>query len=805
MRPLSLRLEGFTCYRQPTDISFDGLDLFAITGPTGSGKSSIVDGISYALYGRVPRLGREVKSLISLGNDRLQADFQFAVNGDRYRIVRSTGRKGTPHVQLFRYDESDKDHWRGVEDRSAAVADRVRELLGLDYEGFIRSVLLPQGQFHLFLAGEPDQRRQVLAELLRLDVYERIMQAANVRSRDAAARVEQLARRLEEDYADATPQALAARKTEVAAREQERATLDGQRIALEGGRQAADALRAAEAARAEAADRLESARAALEDARATLRGGKERSDELDARAKQLDTEIEGVGYDAEEHQRLKLALTPARELEESSARLEGLRKRRATAEKAQTRATQAVGAERKRAEAAAAGLAEAEATLAELHRREAAYRLRADLSPGDACPVCGQQVATVPPGEHVALDDAERKRTAAAKAKDAAATALQKAERELVRLEAEGSASVRDLESAEADAERWREKLLEHLGERQASGAAVLQARIRELDGAEKRAVQLTRERDAVRADRDALRSAFQVAETNAAAAEKAVALHEETIAGREKEAEAARKSLLTLAGEHGWADVADALKSGAEASGAISRRQSEVAAGLAEADRAIGAARSDVERIAKGIEDAKRLRAEEKSLRTSADTARQLAGLLRADRFQAYVQRAALKALSEDASRHLRTISDERYELDLEDTPEGRDAAHRRESQEFVVVDHWGEEEKRSVKTLSGGETFLASLALALALAERLPELGAAVHSTRLDSLFLDEGFGTLDDDSLGVVADALERLHLGSNGQGRSGRVVGVITHRADLAERMPSRIRVIKSQEGSRIEQE
>jgi exonuclease SbcC len=140
-----------------------------------------------------------------------------------------------------------------------------------------------------------------------------------------------------------------------------------------------------------------------------------------------------------------------------------------------------------------------------------------------------------------------------------------------------------------------------------------------------------------------------------------------------------------------------------------------------------------------------------------------------------------------------------------MEETPEGKDASFRREAQEYVVIDHWGEQDRRSVKTLSGGETFLASLALALALAERLPELGAAIRPTRLDSLFLDEGFGTLDSESLDAVAAALERLHLGEDAGTPSGRMIGVITHRPELAERMPARIRVVKSQEGSRVEQD
>jgi exonuclease SbcC len=97
-------------------------------------------------------------------------------------------------------------------------------------------------------------------------------------------------------------------------------------------------------------------------------------------------------------------------------------------------------------------------------------------------------------------------------------------------------------------------------------------------------------------------------------------------------------------------------------------------------------------------------------------------------------------------------------------------------------------------VKTLSGGESFLASLSLALALSEQAPSLAASARS-RVTSLFLDEGFGTLDEETLQVVIGAVEVL-------GGDDRMVGVVTHVAELAERLPSRIVVEKSPRGSRI---
>jgi len=124
--------------------------------------------------------------------------------------------------------------------------------------------------------------------------------------------------------------------------------------------------------------------------------------------------------------------------------------------------------------------------------------------------------------------------------------------------------------------------------------------------------------------------------------------------------------------------------------------------------------------------------------------------------------------------------LSDARYRL-------------RCRSDEFFVVDTWNGDDERSVRTLSGGETFLASLALALALAEQVRSL-SVTEKARLDSLFLDEGFGTLDPESLRIVVDAVEQL-------GGDGRLVGVITHVKELADQFP-RIDVTKSPRGSSL---
>ena len=156
------------------------------------------------------------------------------------------------------------------------------------------------------------------------------------------------------------------------------------------------------------------------------------------------------------------------------------------------------------------------------------------------------------------------------------------------------------------------------------------------------------------------------------------------------------------------------------------------------------------------------------------------LGNLLRSNKFPEWLETAALDTLVIDASVNLAELSGGQFEL-----------THRRG--EFFVIDHADADSQRSVRTLSGGETFQASLALALALSAQLSSL-AAGGAARLDSIFLDEGFGTLDEATLETVAETLENLAHGD-------RMVGVITHVAALAERIPVRFAVHRDQRTSR----
>jgi DNA repair protein SbcC/Rad50 len=160
-----------------------------------------------------------------------------------------------------------------------------------------------------------------------------------------------------------------------------------------------------------------------------------------------------------------------------------------------------------------------------------------------------------------------------------------------------------------------------------------------------------------------------------------------------------------------------------------------------------------------------------------------------RAMSLRSYVLAARLEEVAVAASRRLRRMSQGRYEFVHSDAagPRGTRGGLGLD----VLDDYTGR--VRPAKTLSGGESFLASLALALGLADVVAaETGGAL----LDTLFVDEGFGTLDPETLDLVMDTLDELRAG-------GRVVGLVSHVEELRQRIPTRLRVRKARTGSRLD--
>jgi exonuclease SbcC len=803
VRPLKLVVEGFTSFRDKVEIDFTRLDLFAVTGPTGAGKSSLIDAIVFALYGVVPRVGDDYKQLISHGRERLSVMLEFAAGKERYRIVRTARPDRASQQRLERITGGPAEP---VADRARDIRAEVERILGLDYDGFTRAVVLPQGQFDAFLKGEPKERRKILVALLGLEVYERMQQLAHQRSAAARTEAEFIKRQLETDFAQATPEAVERKRAE-----------------LEEARAGAGRAEAAVAALAEAAAiavRIRSGRAErtgldtstaeeaarLARARATLEGAGESRSRLERDLAEL---VERKAAHAFDEGRLSVLLAAKpladqlRTLQEGVARAaRATAGRRGELEDARQAVVQAEGAlpalERAAAEAQAAETT-ARADREAAHREHAALALRRGLQPGDPCPVCAQTVKAVPAGEEPALEDLERRLQGAASAAREAVEKLQRARlaREQKRAKAEGLQ--RELAQAEAQegeakalAANVRASLQEAGFEADAEPltlARALQAELEALESARKARAEIEARQKEIERQRAALD-----AEVAAAAAERDVrAARLQELERKKAEADAALgdagRALAARAARDGWSTLLPA-RGGDEAEvveSLRSERQREATA----AQSRVATLAHEVGAAEKALVRAGELASRRAALEKDAALAKTLSEHLKAHELVAWIQEEALARLAEAGSRHLQQLSQNRYALRL---GPGNGEPSARADQDFYVVDGWNGDGVRSVRTLSGGETFLASLALAVALAESLTELAAESRAPdALESLFLDEGFGTLDAESLEAIVSALDALHGGE-------RVVGVVTHLHELAERLPARIEVRRGGAGS-----
>jgi exonuclease SbcC len=197
---------------------------------------------------------------------------------------------------------------------------------------------------------------------------------------------------------------------------------------------------------------------------------------------------------------------------------------------------------------------------------------------------------------------------------------------------------------------------------------------------------------------------------------------------------------------------------------------------------RAVEGARRDLAELAGKRSRSASLATEVEKCREEEQVARMLGNLLKSNGFEAWLCAEALESLVTEASEILMQLSGGQYEL------------HRDSRNDLVVLDHNDAGTTRPVNTLSGGETFQASLALALALSHQV--VGLSGGKRDLSSMFLDEGFGTLDEATLDTVAATLERLATETE------RMVGIVTHVPALAERVPVQFAVTRDGASSRL---
>lgn len=794
MRPNELTLEGFRSYRESQTFTFDSRGLFGIVGATGAGKSSILDAIIFALYGKTPKVERDTHTLINSSHDEARISLHFQVDDAVWEVNRVIRAKGAAQVVLKRDDGS-------LEASGArAVTDRITELVGLDFSAFCSSVVLPQGSFDDFLKATPAQRTRILKGLFRLERVD--LMRAKAKEQLDELEVESKALQAHLDQMPDDPEGLLTKlsldkktaKKRAADLEKGAQQISALKKVLEqSGRDLqstvseTDLVKSASSGIPKPAD-IESLASAeglirseivqLETNRTKAKGGVETS------SKELEKVERTLGADLERADHL------LRDFKRSLTLVDAASKKLAAIKKGFEQTSSSLEAQKNDWAATEAAVEQARAKLEEAHRAHAAHLLRGGLQTGEVCPVCEQEVKRVPkttrPPAIARLDQAlNRSKVDSQKSK----ALLDQLVREHSGAEAQLTAIADQLKAATRERDDAIQQLAATLGKdvdfEQEIGrreSAVRQARALKERADEnlkvlERKVAEVKERLEATAERRR-RIAVLLIKICATLKIESPSIDDDAdaILGAAKKAtESASLRMAELVNNKSELDssiTATKIDIDNMLTDLGVDRGSTVAQILSRANETVGGLNVRIEELTKAIKLQSEIHGRAKTVNEKQDLYRRLTTDLTDSRFTAYLLAEQKRLLSRIGSEKFYELT-QRYRFDEEGN--------------FQIHDV-GMGVLRPPDTLSGGETFLASLALALALADAVSEGGS-----RLECLFLDEGFAYLDRNSLDLALDGIESLAI-------PGRLIGIISHVPEIQVRIDDLIVLDKNDDGS-----
>ena len=857
MKPVSLSFCGINSFSEPATIDFEKLlefGIFGIFGDTGSGKSTILDCIGFALYGNVARSrSGSIAEILHYSLDKGYVHFVFEIvfEGARrtFRVERELKRKNAAQT-LKVYEKKG--------DSLLVLADGVREgnallerIIGLEQRDFEKCIALPQGEFAQFVRSARADRLKLVSRLFDLEAYgEGLVKRAGAKMAEAREELRVTEAKLAQ-FEGYTKESHAALKDKERASVAEDAALRAELTTL---RAEEKALTSRVQLRREY-DEKQAKFARLEAQKEGMRALNEELERLD-RASAALRDADEAERDEKSAASCAAALTSAKEARERAQKAHDeallwdmpraeeeehrLSDRYARAKSDEVRRTQLIKAQKKHEELQARFSAERDAFKDFDYERERARleQEEAALGSGDFLAFAEKNgkaellhaeyavfadELTVLTRKHPAIEADSRPLIQKYTALSAGGTTdlarlrkeyeeqdrdREKLRKERLALEAAKGAYERHLAALQSLSEQLAEtkELIRSLGEgeeglppaselfdRLTALRRELQRRKNAREEAQKAlseacaAYAATEAREKAASERAASsreRLVRTLSEGKFSSVQEAKALCErygdprvarERVEAYREEYGALRARLKELQKE----DISDATQEALSALQAkISGKQARAEACSAES----ALLRSELARSEEGLRRKAELEKEHSALGQTFARYERLRKLLEGNKFMEYVAEEYLQTVAENASGRLLSLTDGRYFLRYEGG--------------FFVGDNFNGGALRGVYTLSGGETFLVSLSLALALSAEI-----CARSLRpIEFFFLDEGFGTLDEHLIDVVMDSLERLR----GEHFS---IGIISHVEELKHRIERKLLVKKATErhGSQIEME
>ncbi len=848
MIPLKLRISGFLSYREPVELDFTTFDLACISGQNGAGKSSLLDAITWSLFGQARKRD---DSVVNLASETAEVVFTFQYEENSYRIIRRLPRgKGT----VLEFQTQDGDEWRVLSERSLRETQaRIEQVLRLDYDTFVNAAFFLQGKADQFAQQTASKRKEVLGSILGLEAWETYRTRTAEKRKTVEGEVENIDGRVAEIESELAEEPQ--RKSRLAELE---GKLDGLKAALGSQQTVVDTLKKEDALRETQRKTVEMLAGTLERAKTQLSGLEDRltakqadrdvySDLID-RAEEVETAYQAWQQAREELARMDEIAGQFREQEElrrpmleaiavEQARLE--QEAEALRDQGSRISEQASQVPELQAEIEAAGktLQDAESELArreEIEKqitsaREKQAALKAENqtlkvqmdelktridqlseTDGAVCPLCGQDLsedhrrATLEEleqdgksqGDHYRDNQAEMKSLAEQISEDEASISKY-AGAEQARM----SASTRitqlteRLEGLQKQAEEWKQTGEGRLAEiveslEKGSFAGDIREKLVAID--EKLAV-LGYDGTAHDKARQAERQGRSAEEQfrNLESARSALKPIEDEISSLESEIEKQGAEINTRQTEYDQAAAALAVleESAPNVDAAYSellRLQEEVNLLTQE----VGAARQ----LVNVLDD---LRERKANLASEREEKLRLVGryktLERAfgkNGVPALLIEQALPQIETRANELLDRLSDGQMSIRFVTQAEYRDKKRDdlKETLDIQISDGAG---VRDYEMYSGGEAFRVNFAVRLALSEILAQRKGA----RLQTLVIDEGFGSQD-------LQGRQRLIEAINLVKDDFAMILVITHLDELKDVFPTRIEVEKTVQGSMV---
>lgn len=847
MLPLRLEIKNFLAYADVTRLAFDGMHLACLTGPNGAGKSSILDAITWALWGQAR--ARRDEELIHQGQQDMYVQLDFEQEGTHYRVIRQRTRKqrGTGTLNLLAHVNGDWNTLTAASMRE--TQDYINRLLRLDYDTFVTSAFLQQGRADAFTTKQPRERKQLLSDILGLEQWEVYAAEARDRQKHIAGEVARIADEIQRIDDDLLREP-ALRQQLADAEAAHDAAHDAFEAADSAARELKDTpaeLRHARVSHSSAERRQQALARDLADAAAALQRQQKRVDDyaaLIAQAADIETGYAALQQASKDDKALTDKLRQLSELDRTQRELE----RKVDSERAaienDIRADETLVAELTRTirqadyEAYTAAQGEVEKlraldserdalreTLSALDAERAQFgeanktlrekmnelRDRLDqleAAPADAaeCPLCGQPL---PPERRAALiQDLQRDGTQHGDTFRANAARIEA-------IDAETASGRQRLKTLDSEL-RHLQPLERRIGELESQFAAAVEAETRIAEA---------------QARLEALRAVLAAGDYAHAARASLAALDTERAAiGYDRAShDSAREQLQTyheFERRHTELEIARSALSGAQDElEQAQRRQAETQARLDEAQRELDSLAADIERLTALDEEYRRREVEADALRleesraydrlkdarqevnalvtqrarradleAQAEQKRHEAGLYKElaeacgrNGVPAMIIETAIPELENAANDLLRRMSGGRMNLRI-DTQKEKVTGGQMETLDIQIADELG---TRPYELYSGGEAFRINFAIRVALSQLLARRAGA----HLRTLFLDEGFGTQD-------AEGRERLVEAITVVQDSFDLILVITHIDDLRDSFPVHLVVEKTGSGSRV---